>query len=89
MGSRWQQAYSDPAYKAMKAALAVEWVVCPYCKWRRATSPDHVPPLSEFPPGLWRGRLVPACLKCNMARGGADRQRRRVGKVVRRKGTFR
>ena len=75
----------------MKAALAESWVTCPYCKWRRATSPDHVPPLSAFAPGCWTGTLVPSCLRCNMSRGGAERQAKAPDKrrgIKRRRGTL-
>lgn len=37
------------------------------CIWCGApgTTGDHVPPLSAFPEGEWRGEIMPACERCN------------------------
>jgi 5-methylcytosine-specific restriction endonuclease McrA len=49
---------------------------CVWCRERPATTADHVPPLGDFPPGMWAGELVPACMKCNSGRGAAMTNKR-------------
>lgn len=61
------------------------WTPCAWCAVERAVTPDHEPPLTKYPPGEWRGELVPSCKACNIARGGWGRQekaaRRRAKRV--------
>lgn len=59
--------YRTPAYRAFKAALAESVVPCFWCQIRRATTPDHNPPVSL---GGGDGDLIPSCLKCQYSRGG-------------------
>jgi len=73
-------------YERARAVLLASHPPCVYCG-APATTADHVPPLCELPPGQWRGRLVPACLRCNQRRGGwrlvnARRRRRAVERVA-------
>lgn len=37
------------------------------CIWcgAPATTGEHLPPLSAYPPGEWQGSIYPACAKCN------------------------
>jgi hypothetical protein len=55
--------YRTPEFKAFRAYLRQNLVLCHEdgC-YRRATIPDHQPPLSTFPDfALWHGRLLPQC----------------------------
>lgn len=55
--------YNAREYQAFKAWLAGNLVLCwvDGC-YRRATIPDHQPPLASFPdPTFWHGELKPIC----------------------------
>lgn len=73
-GYRTRPEYNDPAYRAMLARLKRVPTRCRYCKTARATGVDHVPPLHYRPAGKWRGKLVPACRRCNLARANQNRK---------------
>ena len=60
-------AYRTAEYRAEKQRLKEMNVICCWCGVRRATTPDHDPPLVVAPTGPWR--LVPSCAKCNYRRG--------------------
>ena len=57
-----------PTYRRARAALLAGGPPC----WRcgaPATTADHDPPLATFDdPAQWRGRLMPACARCNYGR---------------------
>ena len=74
--------YSTPAYRGMKGRLAETWTPCGWCGEARATTPDHEPPIADFPPGQWRGKLVPSCEGCNLRRAA---RRSTAKKTARRK----
>ena len=67
------------AYRKARARLLAGHPMCVWCRERRATEADHVPPLVEAPsPELWVGKLVPACKKCNSARGAVWTNKQRA-----------
>ena len=72
--------YQDAEYRWAKERLAAQWTPCSWCGERRAVTPDHDPPLDHFPPGFWRGVLVPSCVKCNARRGQLMTTAKRFGK---------
>ena len=72
--------YRDPAYTSMKERLARTETPCEWCGVRRATTPDHEPPIADFPPGQWDGWLVDSCDCCNKARAARRSTAKRHGK---------
>lgn len=64
--------HRSAAYLRAKAELAAGVVVCWECKTRRATVPDHSPPLTAHVHVEGSGccRLLPHCLTCSRAQGG-------------------
>jgi len=72
-------AYREAGYRAMAAALAAGDVPCHHGCGRRATSPDHVPPLGRHAHIAGSGccALAPSCLPCQRSQGARERNRRR------------
>jgi hypothetical protein len=64
--------HRSAAYRRAKAELAAGVVVCWECKERRASVPDHFPPLRAHVHVEGSGccRLLPHCLACSRAQGG-------------------
>ncbi len=68
----------DADYRRARTAILA---TLPTCSIRlegctgTATTIDHHPPLSRFPPGQWQGQLRPACAWCNYSTGGRTRAR--------------
>jgi 5-methylcytosine-specific restriction endonuclease McrA len=45
---------------------------CHICGQQPGLTPDHQPPLANFPhPNLWHGTLQPACQPCQSRQGAA------------------
>lgn len=65
--------YNAREYRDRLAWLKANWRICEWCGLNRATSPDHEPALCHSLPGAWKGRLVNACRRCNLRRGGSVR----------------
>lgn len=70
--------YRERGYLATRAWLARNPVRCVWCNWRRATSPDHDPPLQSHAHVEGSGccRLLPSCVPCQSLQGGLLRWRR-------------
>lgn len=67
-GRKVHNAYGRPHRREREQLLALHpW--CAYCG-AVATVADHRPPLSAYPPGMWRGVLVPSCQRCSNDQGG-------------------
>lgn len=70
-------AYRTRHYREYKQDLMDGLVVCIHCRLRRAVTPDHQPPLCQFPDWrLWVGVLVPSCRECSNAQSGQARHGR-------------
>jgi hypothetical protein len=72
----------DAAYRKERAELLADRPVCVWCRAAVATEADHVPALAAFPPGEWRGQLVPSCGPCNWSRGGKQAHAHKKPKPV-------
>ena len=71
-GSSAQRGY-DAAYRRKREALLVGDPVCYWGCGRKATTGEHIPPLSNFDdPSQWAGDLVAACGVCNFSMVGQD-----------------
>ena len=70
--------YGERAHLAAGAWLKRHHVRCVHCNWRRATEPDHVPPLATHAHREGSGccRLQPTCGPCARLQGGMLRWRR-------------
>jgi hypothetical protein len=66
-------AYRAKDYRRYRAWLSANRVVCVHCHERRATTPDHQPPLSDANRrGVpWAGTLVPSCWQCSIQQGAS------------------
>jgi len=75
---RYQKHLDDPAYKAYRKWLKENEIQC----WEldcvnRAFTPDHCPPISEFPdPSLWVGTFKPHCRYHSNRQGAMQRWKR-------------
>jgi hypothetical protein len=78
------RATNDPEYRAYKRMLDNLDIVCCYpgCK-RRATSPDHQPPLDQHTHLRGSGccTLRPSCLKHQHSQGGTISRAKRTGRL--------
>ena len=74
-----KRVYAEPEYRAALELLRRSDMPCCHCGARRATSPDHVPPLADHVHTRVGDccALVPACAPCNLSRGAATGNRRR------------
>ena len=73
--------YDDARYRAARKSILATEQPCHKCG-RRATTIDHVPPLSSVAdPRTWQGELLPACKKCNYGHG-LNRKTLKGGRVT-------